>query len=807
MDTSDLPLPILGLNRAMQYARKPILHTEEAINVRGFDVIENRGRIGSRPGLLKYFSTQLGSGNPVRLANFVRPYTSSSLRTLTDSFTNSGGALDTAIWESFSYSGFPAQPIVDEANDNAEVTPNSPSTVRGDAIIKASAADVSLTVKRSIQGYVRGVNNSTKKIRLGLDALPGTDPYASSVYIEWTSTPSIGTVTLYVNGVAVGSGTRVATSTFVYIRLEISSSNVITVSYGTAPSTMVTLVTYSATGYTPLADSLPWMGILTTGTQTPEIFEYVVEYSHGAGAMPPEAVVLSSNGILYEETASGVISAVSHSNLPVLRSDRYISSAQFGEKLYIADYELIAEGTAGAISTAETPDRFTDTDAVASGAWDDLGIDLNGMVIEILARTGTIALGVYTITAVDAGGTYININNSQGQTGSAITWRILRAPKVYDPSTHTLARMSEVVGTSADTDILQVGCRSVTLWQGRLVWCNDPRNPREYFMSRAEAPTDYDYNDTDVDAAVAGVTQEMAGLPGEPLVTTIPLNKTQLVFACTTSFYILDGSPRLGARLDNITRDVGIVDIPAWCITSDGHLIVLTSVGLYEITPVQAIPISRDVIPQELIGLKSESYTISLAYDTRHHGIHILATPLVVGAVPTVYYFFDWRTKAFWPEAYADTDFEVSALLSYEPTRNNGPVVILGGRDGYVRVYEDSATDDDGTDFESNVLIGPIFPGRNMSTEGYIHGFSPTLDADSGDVDWSLLTGYDPQTARNATARGLGSGTFVAGRNRWHLPDQRAVAAYLKLEGTPGVPWAVDNIVMKTLPVAEFNKP
>ena len=64
--------PIRGLDKVASYEKQPPFSTPDALNVWTDDRSENRERGGSRPGLGKAFTTQLGGGTPVRLLESVQ---------------------------------------------------------------------------------------------------------------------------------------------------------------------------------------------------------------------------------------------------------------------------------------------------------------------------------------------------------------------------------------------------------------------------------------------------------------------------------------------------------------------------------------------------------------------------------------------------------------------------------------------------------------------------------------------------------------------------------------------------------------
>ena len=55
------PLPIFGISRIITVEKEPAKYSGYMNNVRPVDVLENKIRLGQRPGLDKWSSTQIGS--------------------------------------------------------------------------------------------------------------------------------------------------------------------------------------------------------------------------------------------------------------------------------------------------------------------------------------------------------------------------------------------------------------------------------------------------------------------------------------------------------------------------------------------------------------------------------------------------------------------------------------------------------------------------------------------------------------------------------------------------------------------------
>lgn len=62
----NVPLPIKGINRGLPAASSPAEYSSYMNNVRPTDVLEGKLRLGQRPGLSKWSTTQIGDAdNPI----------------------------------------------------------------------------------------------------------------------------------------------------------------------------------------------------------------------------------------------------------------------------------------------------------------------------------------------------------------------------------------------------------------------------------------------------------------------------------------------------------------------------------------------------------------------------------------------------------------------------------------------------------------------------------------------------------------------------------------------------------------------
>lgn len=908
----ELHPPLGGLRRDAGYAQKPPFHFEDGVNVRVFDVLENRGRIGSRPGLNKYFQTQLlgaevilnggfagstdwtalpapswsftdgvakaigtlgslaqtvdplesgeiylvtftvsnytagliaawlgpdgygtlrssngtftesiratGAGfqfylsstfrgwidnvtvkkqAPIRLASVIRTFNDSGMATFEDEFL---GTAMTSSWTAASWTvdgtASAGLPLVDSGQ--ALLTNDNNSETRG-ALLN-SVTDVSTTAFRSVASDVALQHSVSGKERLKLymDLDNAALSESSGLIVVLDGASGGWTISLYVDGVLVASPVSFANGVGNRLEMSIDTANLVTVKFQG-----VTRFAYTAMGYTPPAASRFGFALRKITPATPfrtPINNFSIAYTSTAGGSPPEAAVFSASGALYRETTSGVLTVVTPTPTSMnLASDRRIWATARLDKLYIADYgirreRLVKSADATVVDVSGTQARLDDSSV---SDWTALGIEVGGDVLEILDATTTVAptspataLGVYNIASIHATNG-ITFDRSNAWTASSVAYRIMRYPKIFDAGLNTLTRVT--LGTLG-SDQFPAGYQSVVLWSDRLVWSNNTFTPHVWIMSAAGFPNDYDFGDTSlgVGASVNGTQSEFAGMIGEPLVTTIPINDDYLVFACRTSFYVLRGNPRLGGTMDAISREIGIVDIGAWCRTPEGKLYVLTLDGLYELSLSGVTPVSRPVIPKELLGLKSDLYDVSLNYDVERRGVLISAVGKEL-SVDSVHYSYFEPTGAFLPER-TSRDHDATATVNYQPGGISTPIVLWGSRDAYVRRLEDTAQSDDGTNFDSFVLYGPIRLGGSDYGDGYLHEIVCVMDVFSGSVTLSVHGGHTAQAAKTETARY--STTMTAGRNRNRYPRLRYGVVYIKVTGTPGSKWVMESLTV-----------
>lgn len=854
--------------------------------------------VPSRPHITISYETggaSSGVATEVRLLNVCRSLNLDETITVFEPFDDS--PLDPTLWthpswtlDSVASSGLPTQ----SGGNALSATANQLRTAR-----LASTHTASTAALREIQLDTRNLTTGNEfSILMDMD---NTTPVpAASIRLRGkVASATQYELYLYINEVQVAQSIDKSATAGDYhgLRLRIDAAGTIKGYWRkfNNPS-----ITYTPSGYTAAGGRAGFA--LKAGSMTAYSSQFEFMYLlAAAGGLPPRALCASANGVFRREDTNGDMIIVNDgASDPTLASDRLLSSVNRLQKLYIADYELKAEGTDGTTSTTTFDSAsFSDWTAITTGTdvivngtfaadtdwtkgsgWtigagvatatgaistdlsqtvDPLTIGQRYRVVFTITRTagsitvnlggtagtarsatdtftedlvcttseifkfstsgftgtvdnvtctpillrvdadddrleifsGTAAQqGVYEISSVSASG--VTLSTSPGN-ASGISFRIIRAPKVYDAVTDALTKVP--IGTiGATPGQFPHGCTIVSAWLDRLIWSGDPRNKHAVFASKRGDPENYKYANKTAGEAFAYDPAQFAGASqiGDAVTAIIPYSDDYIMFAGERSISIQRGDPTYNGELDLVTRVAGIIDKQAWTYLPDGRVLGLSTDGLYIFTPgPNMMPelVSRERIPEELIDINTALYDVQLQYDLGPQGAKIFVTPKEAGQ--TTHWWFDWTKKAFWPENYP-SDMGPTASCVHSPGGSGREIIILGGRDGYLRKEVDSATTDDGISITSFTLLGPFNMGHPRF-DGLIHEVLCEVAKGSGHVVVEVLVAETPQEAYAAEA----AFTFTFSPDNPHVMEEaraRGGACFLKVYPAGSTGWAIETL-------------
>lgn len=257
-----------------------------------------------------------------------------------------------------------------------------------------------------------------------------------------------------------------------------------------------------------------------------------------------------------------------------------------------------------------------------------------------------------------------------------------------------------------------------------------------------------------------------AGEQGSDITALIPHKDAYLLAATSDSLWVVRGDPTADGRLQNISRDVGIIGARAWCRDHLDRYYFLSSHGLYTVSAAGdgLTALSEDVIPEQLTGVTDEDTVLEYDHETRGVYIHIPSA--------SVSWLFDTERQGFWP--------------------------FSTGYSG------------------SHVAIGPIKLGDG-DTNGRLLRLHGITAAGSVDVTWRVLVAdtaeqvsanakadIEALVAGTTPANTHSSGVWTAGVNHRSYPRARGLFMVLLLSAGSGN-WAWEGAVCFTEPSGKWR--
>lgn len=761
-----IAFPLGGLDRKRAFRQQAPFSTANCMNVRPVGTMENRERGGSRPGLINAFQDSLPA--EVRFLHPMILAPGDDFTAWSDTFGGSGLA---AAWTQASWAT--DVPSILQAMASVD-------TSVADAAIVRDALTIDTTETYTVEMFIvpwDGTFHGEYQLYLRMDDT--TPAYATEgVEIELISTNAAGTYTGTLKSYLAGVETSYALtpgelgSRPGWLIAEVTGDTIKVYWLGEL------ILTQAVSAHTGTRVGFGLECTEAGGLNLCNVFR-VQYYSTGTVDALRTMIVTSSNGRIYRETPYGQLQIVGDVTYPTVRSDVLLDTAQSGQKLYIADFEFRVTGTDGVVVGTLLDDDGNDLD------WSSYGIDSRNDVVVISNGTGAVTNGTYKIAAGGVAAAGLTLASAPGN--GTCTFRVERAPKVYDPIENTIEILTATAGAGGTPS----GCPLICRHGDRIYLGGAEIAPHAWYAARQGTETDWDYSQTDSQRAVSGPVSA-AGIPGTGLTAFAPHSDDYLIMGCRHELYRLRGDPAYGGTLDALSHTVGIVDKHAWCFGPAGEMIFLSLDGIYILPPggdSKPISMSREVLPQELLNFDPNTTTVLLEYDVNGRGVHIFLTP--DSSNDRIHWWFDWERKTFWPLTLHSNN-EPTATCALQAIAIEDSGVILGGRNGTLRRFSDLAESDCGASYATYVDIGPI-PLAPDGSVGTLMSLDAGMAEDGGDVTWGVYSALTFEATASADVQG--TGTWVAGINATVYPGGRGQAYMLRITGSASRRWGFEQIV------------
>lgn len=358
----------------------------------------------------------------------------------------------------------------------------------------------------------------------------------------------------------------------------------------------------------------------------------------------------------------------------------------------------------------------------------------------------------------------------------------------YQPSDNKIYTWTPSAG-SLPVDVSSNKPRLICTWRGRTVLSGLPKDANNWFMSAVNNALDWDYAPTSESPtqAVAG-NNAPAGKSPDIVTALIPYSDDVLIFGGDHSIWQMSGDPADGGRIDLVSDAIGIAWGNAWAKDGDGKLYFLSNkLGVYTMTPGGKPVRMSQQVERLLQDNNLDECIVRLLWDEGEQGLHIYVTPFdAVGAA--THFFWEKRSGAWWVDRFADNNQNPLCCVAFDGNSPEDRVSVIGSWDGYVRGYDTSATDDDGSAIESSVWLGPILT-RNFD-DVMLKDLQAVMGAASGEVTWEIYAGQSSEDALASAP--VVEGTWSAGRNLVNLVRRSGHAIYIKLSSS--VPWQMEGV-------------
>ena len=417
-----------------------------------------------------------------------------------------------------------------------------------------------------------------------------------------------------------------------------------------------------------------------------------------------------------------------------------------------------------------------------------------------------------TVTAATVGGARTLSNTVPFIFSSELFQRIYivdgTSYKIWIASNNTTTDWTPTAGSLPGTDGT-VAPRLIEMWRSRIVLSGLRTDPHNWFMSRLGDPLDWEYapaSTTETQPVQGGVG--VVGKLGDVINSIIPYSDDICIFGCDHSIWQLAGDPQAGGRMDLISGTIGMAFGRPYCQDSTGTIYFLTSRGSVCTmrgggsplgTGGNPVSITEDSIDPLLTNTNLNTTYVRMVWDEEQNGAYLYLTPFLNSA--STVWFYDAKNKGWFKDAFSNTNVGPTSVKAFDGDLPGDRVVLLGGRDGYIRYVNVNSVYDDNI---SNYAIGAyVIIGPTMAEDGkkpfILTELQALTDSSSNTIKYEILTGDTPDAALDtASVAFTADGSWGAGMGSCENPRVRGYYIYYKIgSNSATTSWAIERVRSK----------
>jgi hypothetical protein len=202
-------------------------------------------------------------------------------------------------------------------------------------------------------------------------------------------------------------------------------------------------------------------------------------------------------------------------------------------------------------------------------------------------------------------------------------------------------------------------------------------------------------------------------------VAMIPYKDIYLIWGCANEMWLLQGDPLMGGVNRCLSKATGIFSPTSYCWDDKNNLYFLGNDGVYALSsdaivsaqPPTNITIDRNPKLVTSLQLNRRTDRVAMGYDKKRYGILISVTQQD-GQWATSWW-LDLRTNGLFPMQW-QSGHDAASMHYFDAYDDASRGLLLGGYDGYIRMEDETAKNDENaatnsfSAISSRVALGPI---------------------------------------------------------------------------------------------------
>lgn len=353
---------------------------------------------------------------------------------------------------------------------------------------------------------------------------------------------------------------------------------------------------------------------------------------------------------------------------------------------------------------------------------------------------------------------------------------------------------------STDGGKIPERCKLMVNWRGRIVIARGVDSPQQWHMSALGNP--FSWNQFPIPRlstrAISGVNARI-GLAPDDINCLIPYTDNVLIFGCDSTIWAMVGDPADEGSVGGfrqVSRTTGMAFGRPWAIDPEGIIYFFGSRGgVWRMTPgSEPQSISDQQIDSLLRDADLGTYRVELVWDDEWNVLRVM----FCGSAEAIHYVWDREDKGWWTD---QLPYGVETLLTIDGDAPGDRKLVMGCADGYIRKWDSSVYNDDGTAITSRFLIGPVTP-QDSRNKWRFRDFRAQMSATQDPLTMNV---YESDTPDNKGTLRLTT-VLQPGRNK-SRPLQ-ACGPYVWFQGTHSTAskrWSVESMSVEAIPVGRAH--